>query len=199
MQQSKIIRHKLIDRLFHWFLALAILILLFSGLLPVYGFNASLIVIHWIVGLVLTALLLIHIIRSVFWKSFKDIWFSRADIGSNQSKSGKYSLEQKMMHQFISLLTLAGIITGIIMMIRIDTPFFERDPYWLNAETWGMVYFIHGLVALCFVSAIMLHIYFALRPESRMYLRSIFKGWITEEEYSEKHDAELWPKDNERK
>ena len=198
MQQTKIIRHKLIDRLFHWLLACAILILLFSGLLPAYGFNASLIVIHWIVGLVLAAILLIHIIRSVFWKSLKSIWFSRTDISLIHAKSGKYSLEQKLMHQFISLLTVAGIITGIIMMIRIDTPFFERDPYWLNAETWGLVYFIHGLVALCFVSAIMLHIYFALRPENRMYLRSIFKGWITEEEYSKKHNADLWPKEKEQ-
>lgn len=196
MQQTKIIRHKLIDRLFHWLLAFAILTLLLSGLLPVYGFNASLIVIHWIVGLALTALLIIHIVRSVFWKSLKSIWFSRLDIKSSKLKSGKYSLEQKLMHQFISLLTLAGIITGIIMMIRIDTPFFERNPYWLDAENWGWVYFIHGLVALCFVSTIMLHIYFALRPESRMYLRSIFKGWITEEEYAKKHDVELWPKEN---
>ncbi|MDG2090698.1 MAG: cytochrome b/b6 domain-containing protein [Gammaproteobacteria bacterium] len=199
MSQNKIIRHKLIDRLFHWFLAISILVLLISGLLPVYGFNASLIVIHWIVGLGLTALLLIHICRSLFWKKISSIWFSHTDLELNRERIGKYSLAQKLMHQFIAVLTLAGIITGLIMMVRIDTPLWERDPYWLNADTWGVVFFIHGLVALSFVSVIMLHIYFSLRPESRMYLRSIFKGWITEEEYSKKHDAELWAKENEQK
>lgn len=198
MNQTKIIRHKLIDRLFHWFLALSILSLLISGLLPVYGFNASLIVIHWVTGLGLTVFLLIHICRSVFWKKLSRIWFSRVDLDISREKIGKFSLAQKLMHQFIAVLTLAGIITGLMMMVRIDTPLWERDPYWLNADTWGVVFFIHGLVAVIFVSVIMLHIYFSIRPESRMYLRSIFKGWITAEEYTKKHDTELWPRDSEQ-
>lgn len=192
MNQSKIIRHKLVDRLFHWILAFSILILLLTGLLPVYGFNASLIAIHWITGLVLTLFLLIHIFRSVFWKKFSRMWFSKTDFELSRQKQGKYSLAQKSMHQFIAVLALAGIITGLVMMVRIDTPFWERDPYWLNADTWGVVFFIHGLVSLIFVSVIMLHIYFSLRPESRLYLRSIFKGWITKDEYLQKHDTELW-------
>lgn len=193
MNQTKIIRHQLIDRLFHWFFAISILTLLLTGLLPVFGFNASLIFIHWLTGIVLTALLLVHICRSVFWKKLSRIWFSRADMNLKRSRHGKFSLAQKLMHQFISLLTIGAIITGIIMMVRIDTPLFERDPYWLNAGTWGLVYFIHGLVALLFVSTLMLHIYFSLRPESRMYLRSMFKGWISDDEYKQKHDPDLWP------
>ncbi len=193
MEPSRIIRHKLIDRLFHWCLALSILLILVTGLLPVYGFNASLIAIHWITGLVLTVLLVIHIIRSLFKKSMGKIWFSRSDLTGAKTKIGKYSLAQKLMHQFIALLSLAGIITGLMMMVRIETPFWERDPYWLQAETWGIVFFIHGLVALCFVSAIMLHVYFSLRPESRMYLRSMIKGWISKNEYEDKHDQSLWP------
>ncbi len=195
--QIKIIRHKLVDRLFHWVLAISILILLITGLLPVYGFKASLIVIHWITGLGLTIILLIHICRSIFWKKFSRIWFARVDLDAGRAKLGKYSLAQKLMHQFISVLTLAGIITGLMMMVRIDTPLWERDPYWLTPDAWGLVFFIHGLITLCFVTAIMLHIYFSLRPESRMYLRSIFKGWITEEEYSKKHDVKLWPQESE--
>jgi formate dehydrogenase subunit gamma len=196
MQQTKIIRHKLIDRLLHWFFAITILILLVTGLLPVYGVNASLIVIHWLAGLVLTILLVLHICRSVFWKKLGDIWFSRKDMGLKQSRLGKYSLAQKLMHQVIAVLSLAAIVTGLLMMVRLDTPFWERDPYWLNAETWGVLFFIHGLAALSFVSILMLHIYFALRPESRMYLRSIFKGWITLEEYKHKHDEQLWSPQN---
>lgn len=195
MTQIKIIRHKLIDRIFHWLFALSIIILLLSGLLPSFGVNISLILIHWICGLVLSALVLIHIVRSVFWKRISRIWFTKADLQARR-KLGKYSLAQKLMHQFIACLALAAIVSGLVMMVRIDNPFWERDPYWLSAANWGLVYFIHGLVALCFISVLMLHIYFALRPESRMYLRSMFKGWITKEEFSSKHDAQLWQPEN---
>ena len=203
MTQSKIIRHKTIDRIFHWLFAVAIMVLLASGLLPFFGVRSSLILIHWVCGLILTGLLLIHILRSVFWKGLGRIWFSRSDLvlnktKSGRSKSGKYSLAQKLMHQLIACLTLAGIVTGLLMLVRIDTPFWERDPYWLTAASWGIIYFIHGLVALSFISAIMLHVYFSLRPESRMYLRSMFKGWITEEEFSRKHDAQLWKAETEQ-
>jgi formate dehydrogenase subunit gamma len=194
MSSKHIVRHKLIDRLFHWVLAISILILLLSGLLPVYGFDASLVVIHWTTGLILSAVLFIHICRSLFWKSLSSsIMLSRADFSVRNKKTGKYSGAQKLMHLAIAMMSLAAIITGLMMMVRIDTPLWERDPYWLNADTWGIVYFIHGLIALCFVSVIMLHVYFAVRPENRMYLRSIFKGWISQEEYERNHEPELWP------
>jgi len=196
MASSQIVRHKLIDRLFHWLLAVSIMVLLFSGLLPVYGFNASLIVIHWSCGLILSLLLLVHICRSLFWKSLSSMVISRTDLSARSKKTGKYSGAQKTMHLAIAIMSLAAIVTGLMMMVRIDTPLWERDPYWLNADTWGIVYFIHGLIALCFVSAIMLHVYFAVRPENRMYLRSIFKGWISREEYELKHDPELWPQND---
>jgi cytochrome b subunit of formate dehydrogenase len=198
MKQNKIIRHKLFDRLLHWCFAVSISVLLITGLLPVYGFNASLIFIHWVSGLVLTLILLIHLCRSVFWKKISEIWFKRSDMKWPPGKQGKYSLAQKMMHQGIAVLVLAGIITGLMMMVRLDTPFWERDPYWLNADTWGIVFFIHGLVSLCFVSVLMLHIYFSLRPENRMYLRSMIKGWISSDEFSLKHDEKLWQPESDR-
>ena len=36
------------------------------------------------------------------------------------------------------------------------------------------------------------HVYFAIRPEKRWQARSMFKGWITREEYVEYHDPERW-------
>jgi hypothetical protein len=41
----------------------------------------------------------------------------------------------------------------------------------------------------------MLHIYFALRPEKRCYLRAIVRGWMSREEYRAHHDAALWTPD----
>ncbi|MDG2174681.1 MAG: cytochrome b/b6 domain-containing protein [Gammaproteobacteria bacterium] len=190
MPQNRLIRHHLVDRLFHWLLAISIFILLFTGLLPQFDVDFNWVELHWITGIVLTVLVAIHSVRSVFWKKLISIWFTRQDF--SLAKGGKYSLEQKLMHNFITVLTLAVIVTGILMMVRLDTPFWERDPYRLEAETWGYIYVIHGLLALIFVSTIMLHIYFSLRPEKRQYLRAMIKGWISREEYLDAHDPELW-------
>jgi len=39
------------------------------------------------------------------------------------------------------------------------------------------------------------HLYFTLRPEKLFYLRSMIKGWISEDEHSENHDPERWAPD----
>ncbi len=196
MLHGKIIRHKLFDRLFHWLFAITIFILLGTGLLPRFGINFNWLVIHWVTGVILIVMILIHSCRSIFWKNFKVMIFKRNDFSS--AKPGKYSLAQKLMHHFISLITLLGVVTGVLMLVRIDSPFWERNPYLLEAETWGWIYVFHGVSALVFVSTIMLHIYFSVRPEKNMYLRSMFKGWISSDEYHHEHDANLWPVDTEK-
>jgi formate dehydrogenase subunit gamma len=188
MSQQKIIRHVLMDRVFHWLFAVVILVLLLTGLLPPLGINFSWVFIHWVTGVIMIMLLMIHIIRSLFWKSLKTMMIGSRDF--SKAKPGKYSLEQKLMHNFLSFISLAAIVTGGLMMVRIDTPFWERNPFWLEASSWGYVYVIHGLMALVIVSTLMLHIYFALRPEKRMYLRAMIIGWISKEEYLAEHDLD---------
>jgi hypothetical protein len=39
---------------------------------------------------------------------------------------------------------------------------------------------------------VMIHAYFALRPEKRMFLRSMWAGWITRQEYLGNHDPDRW-------
>ena len=51
---EKIIRHLLPDRIFHWVMAVSILVLLFTGFLPIVGVNFSWVDPHWIAGIVLT-------------------------------------------------------------------------------------------------------------------------------------------------
>ena len=96
------------------------------------------------------------------------------------------------MHLSFMVLTLIAIGTGLIMMVKIDTPLWIRDPYWLDSTTWGWIYVAHGIATLIFVSTVMLHIYFALRPEKLLYTRAMIWGWITREEYNEHHDSERW-------
>ena len=78
------------------------------------------------------------------------------------------------------------------MMVKIDTPFWERNIYLLEDGTWGIIYVLHGFAALSLITTVMLHIYFALRPEKLMYLRSMLGGAITRKEFIEHHDPQKW-------
>jgi formate dehydrogenase subunit gamma len=190
MSDKPVIRHLPSDRILHWVFAVSIVVLLLTGIPPKLGVEFAWLQVHWITGMVLLAATLVHLARVFLLKPLLNMWIGSRDF--MHGKPGKFSLAQKLMHNGVALVALVAIVTGLLMLVRIDTPFWERDPYWLAADTWGLVYVLHGLAALCFVSIIMLHIYFSLRPEKRLYLRSIFKGWITRAEYEREHDPERW-------
>jgi len=186
-QAGRIVRHAGIDRLFHWLTAVSVLTLMATGLLPVLGVKFNWVVVHWITGIVLIVLVLFHIVRSLIWQHFKTMWFTSEEL--SRTKVGKYSVAQKLMHIAMTLMILGVAITGAFMLAKMDTPLWKRDPYLLAQETWGVVYAIHGLAALSAVTLVMIHIYFGLLPENRMYLRAMIKGWITRQELIEHHDA----------
>ncbi|MCP5381198.1 MAG: cytochrome b/b6 domain-containing protein [Kordiimonadaceae bacterium] len=195
--EDRIIRHGSVSRVFHWLMAACILTLLATGLLPVLGFKFEWVEPHWIAGIALTIAVLIHLFRSLSPKKLKSMWISVTDIrdfieSRGTVLGGKYSLEQKLMHHAITLFSLISLITGWLLLLKIDTPFWQRNPFIFQAETWGIIYVFHGLSTLIFVSSIMLHIYFSLRPEKSMYLRSMFKGWITRDEFNKNHDPNRW-------
>jgi cytochrome b subunit of formate dehydrogenase len=58
--------------------------------------------------------------------------------------------------------------------------------------TWGLMYVLHGLAGVGFVTLIMAHVYFAIRPEKFFLTKSMFVGWISKEKFLEHHDAERW-------
>ena len=188
---ERIERHKGIDRLFHWTTAVAVLTLMGTGLLPVVGVKFEWIKIHWIAGVVLAALVLFHLVRAVFWQSLRAVWISARDVGAR--RGGKYSIAQKLMHHAMALMVLGAVGTGVVMLAKVDTPFWKRNPYLLSADTWGTLYVIHGLAALSAVTLVMIHVYFGLIPENRMYLRAMIRGWITRQELVTRHDPERWP------
>jgi len=207
---QRIARHALIDRLFHWITAICVLILLFTAFLPILEIKFSWVTAHWISGIVLTVVIFCHIVRSLFWQDLRSMWFGLKDIKETFStlgwflklknsvviKPGKYSPAQKLMHHSVSLFVLITIVTGLLMMVKIDTPFWQRDPYWLSDEKWGIIYFLHGSASLFLITIIMIHIYFAFRPEKLMYTRSMIWGWLSRAEYIEQHDPERWRKNN---
>ena len=108
------------------------------------------------------------------------------------AKPGKYPLVQKLYHYAIALFILVTAVSGFLMMAKIDTPFWRRNPYFLSDYSWGLVYVAHGLAAMFVLSLVMIHIYFALRPEKLWITRSMILGWITADEYKAHHDPEWW-------
>ena len=193
---GRVQRHKFIDRVYHWLMAAAMLILLVTAFLPILGIKFEWVGIHWVTGLVLTVIVLFHIIRACFFQNFWAMMIDSSDLKAPLAKPGKYDLAQKLYHLAISILILSAIVTGLLMWRKVDTPFWQRDPYWLSTESWGIVYAIHGVAGMALVTMIIIHVYFALRPDEWHLTRSMLKGWITAKEYQDHHDPKRWqPKD----
>jgi cytochrome b subunit of formate dehydrogenase len=183
-------RHAAVDRVFHWLTAVSVLTLMVTALAPIMGIRFDWVPIHWIAGSVLVVLVLFHIIRSMVWRKLRSIWFSSAE--TRGGNVGKYSVAQKLMHHAMALMVLGAVISGVLMLKKIRTPFFTRDPYILATDTWGFVYVIHGLAALTAVTLVMIHVYFGVIPENRMYLRAMITGWITRREQRSRLAANEW-------
>lgn len=194
---KRVQRHEPVDRIMHWVMAISILALLFTGVLPIIGIEFAWLTLHWIAGLILTAAVLFHIIRSVLQKDLMSVWISPSDLKESldeSQKPGKYSVAQKGMHAAVTVVTLFVIISGLFMFAMIDTPWWDRTNS-LSESTLGWMFLIHGLTTLALIALIVFHLYFTLRPEKLFYLRSMIKGWISEDELSANHDPERWAPD----
>src|SRR5262249_45128659 len=109
---DRIERHKFADRVYHWVMAAAMLILLTTAFLPILGVKFAWVDIHWITGLVLTILVLYHIIRALFWQNFWAMMIDSGDLKDPFAKPGKYNLAQKLYHLAIAVLVLSAIASG---------------------------------------------------------------------------------------
>jgi formate dehydrogenase subunit gamma len=179
-RSDRVLRHAGVDRLFHWLTAACVLTLMATGLLPHVGVQFDWVGIHWITGLALVVLVTFHILRSVIWRRLRAIWFSIAELRTHQV--GKYSVAQKLMHHAMTVMVLCAVATGVLMLKKIRTPLLVRDPYLFGADTWGVIYVIHGLAALSAITLVIVHVYFGLIPENRMYLRAMISGWMSRRE-----------------
>ncbi|HTY48572.1 MAG TPA: cytochrome b/b6 domain-containing protein [Steroidobacteraceae bacterium] len=177
-------RHAGIDRLYHWLTAACVLVLLATGLLPHAGIAFDWVNLHWTTGIVLIALTLFHLLRSLIWKQVRTIWFTVAQLRGQQV--GKYSVAQKLMHHAMGVMVLCAVVTGALLLKKISTPLLVRDPYLFGAGTWGIIYAVHGLAAVSAVTLVMVHVYFALRPENRMYLLAMLTGRMSRADQRER-------------
>ena len=190
----RVLRHETIDRLFHWIMAGSILLLILTGVAPIIGLRIAWLNLHWIAGLVPTFVVIFHIVRSLFWQDFKSMILGPRDFGEpfdSAKKPGKYSFEQKGMHWAVTVVVLAVVVTGLLMFLQIDTPFWDRTNSMPESQL-GLVFLLHGLSTLALVALAASHIYFALRPEKLFYTRSMISGWISEDEMTANHDTSRW-------
>lgn len=203
---ARIPRHTLAARLFHWIMAAAMFVLLFTAFLPKVGVQFNWVTYHWIAGTVLTISILFHIVHASFYLDFWSIWPDRADLedagrrvrrflGKQTDaprKFAKYPLENKLYHGVVMLSGLAVIVTGICMMFRVRTVFFPRNPYLFSDMTWGMMYVLHGLAGVGLITLTIVHVYFAIRPEKLPITASMIVGSMSREFYLKEHDPKRW-------
>lgn len=203
---DRIVRHVLTDRVLHWLMAASTLILLGTSFLPILGWQFPWVTAHWVSGFVLTAAVLFHAVRALFWKDVRSMLVGAADLrdvlalarlnlrltDTPPPRPGKYSPAQKLIHHAFTVVVLVALVTGAVMMAKIDTPWWDSNQYILADATWGVIYVLHGLSALMLITMVMAHVYFALRPEKLLFTRSMILGWITRKEYRAYHDPERW-------
>lgn len=202
---QRVLRHTWLDRLYHWLMAISIIALMATAFLPILGIKFAWLDIHWMTGVALTALVVIHIVRALVFQDWRNMWIGVADLreiwsnvawllGSRKAPAlpGKYDAAQKLYHLVVAIVVLSVVGSGLLMLLKIDTPLWNRDPYLLSADSWGMIYVVHGMAAMAIVAIFIVHLYFTLRPDSWYMLRAMVRGWISPKEYAEHHDAARW-------
>jgi cytochrome b subunit of formate dehydrogenase len=204
---ERVPRHSLVARAFHWLMAASMFTLLFTAFLPRVGVRFNWVAYHWIAGTVLTISVVFHIIHASFWLDFWSIWPDKADLedalrrvqrfmgrpAPPPRRFAKYPLENKLYHGAITLTGLVVILTGVFMMSRVRTIFFPRNPYLFSDMTWGLMYVLHGLAGVGLIALIMVHVYFAVRPEKLDITKSMIFGSMKRDFYLEHYDPQRWP------
>ncbi|MBI4082949.1 MAG: cytochrome b/b6 domain-containing protein [Candidatus Lambdaproteobacteria bacterium] len=204
---ARILRHTPASRLLHWLMAVSMLALLGTAFLPILGLKFAWVDAHWIAGLVLTAALAFHILHGSFWKGLRLMWIGAEDVRIGAEtlrdllhpaappprRTGKNPLENKLFHHAVALATLAATVTGLVMLAKVSTPWWSRNPYLLSESAWGLVYLVHGAGSVALVALVLVHLYMALRPDKGWITLSMLRGWIPRERYLERYDSERWP------
>jgi cytochrome b subunit of formate dehydrogenase len=187
-------------------MAASMFTLLFTAFLPKVGVEFNWVTYHWIAGTVLTVSILFHIIHASFWLDFWAIWPDKADLvdmtkrirrfmgqpAPPPRRFAKYPLENKLYHGAIIATGLTAIGTGVFMLFRVRTIFFPRNPYLFSDMTWGLMYVLHGLAGIGLIALVMIHVYFAVRPEKLDITKSMIFGSMSREFYLKHYDPERW-------
>ena len=162
-------------------MAVLVIVLLGTAFLPILGVRFDWVPIHWISGVLLTAAILFHLYRAFLVHGVRSMMPTVHDLRvalRREPEEGtvKYDLNQKLYHWSVAATILALVVTGCIMLAKIDTPLWRRDPSILSDQAWGVVYVLHGAASLLLIFFFILHVYFAFLPEHRRLLAAMVLG-----------------------
>ena len=203
---EKLQRHTPGARVFHWSMSVAMFVLLITAFFPLVGIRFAWVTIHWIAGVALILTVIYHIYHVFANQDFWAMWIDRRDIaegkqgleaalgrpGTKRPRSGKYPIDQKMFHHAAMVVTFGAVVTGVLMMFRVDNFLWAQNTYMFSDAVWGWVYVIHGVSGIGLIFLVMAHVYFAIRPEKRWMTWSMINGWIDRDRYLENHDPGRW-------
>ena len=202
---GRILRHSLAARLFHWVMSATMFVLLATAFFPIIGIRFDWVPWHYWAGVIFTGAIVYHVIHTAFWLDFWSIWAGPKDIPEFKAlmlretgrptrapQPAKYPLGNQLYHWILTLVGVTVIVTGLLMMFRIDTPFFAHNQYLISELAWGWVYVLHGLVGVSLVGLVVAHIYFALRPDHWWLTRAMIFGWITRRQFLAHHEPTRW-------
>ena len=203
---DRIQRHKPGARGFHWSMSATMFVLLITAFFPVIGIQFPWVTIHWIAGVLLILAVLYHIYHVFAKQDIWNMWIGRRDLregtrglqaalrrpGAERPRAGKYPVDQKMFHHAATVATLGAVVTGVLMMFRIDNFLLPQNTYMFSDAVWGWIYVIHGVCGIGLIFLVIAHVYFAVRPEKRWMTWSMINGWISRDRYLENHDPQRW-------
>ena len=68
-----------------------------------------------------------------------------------------------------------------------------RNPYLFSDMTWGLMYVLHGLAGVGLITLVIVHVYFAVRPEKLPITASMIVGCLSRGLfYLKEHDPKRW-------
>ena len=128
-------------------MALAVIVLGATSFLPILGLRFEWVPVHWMAGVVLTLAILFHLYRVFFVHGLGNMMPGGDDIrelvrdmrgkGHEGLSEAKFDALQKGYHAAASITVLAAVVTGLLMLAKIDTSFWRRDPAIFSDQTWG--------------------------------------------------------------
>ena len=124
---ARIPRHTFVARMFHWVMAVSMLVLVFTAFLPIVGVRFAWVEWHWMGRACCSpASILFHIVHATFFLDFWSIWVGPKDIPEFKAemlreigkepggpRPGKYPLGNRLYHLVVMIAGLAVIATGI--------------------------------------------------------------------------------------
>ena len=151
---DKVVRHSMGARGFHWSMSAAMFVLLITAFFPLVGIQFAWVTIHWIAGVGLILTLAYHIYHVFAKQDFWAMWIGRRDVeegklglkaalgqsGAERPRSAKYPVDQKMFHHAATVVTVGAVVTGVLMMFRIDNFLWGQNPYMFGDAAWGWIY-----------------------------------------------------------